>query len=81
MIPGISLGTSLKPEYSGAICLVSLKGKTPSELGNELFSKYKIHTTSINYENIQGVRVTPNIYTTLNELDQLVQALTELAKG
>jgi selenocysteine lyase/cysteine desulfurase len=41
--------------------------------------KYKIYTVAIDYANVHGCRITPNVYTTPNELDQLVNALSELA--
>jgi selenocysteine lyase/cysteine desulfurase len=78
-VPKVKLHTSLKPEYSCAICGVSVDGMTPGELDSALFSQYKIHTVGIVYENIKCVRVTPHVYTTLNDLDKLVKAITEIA--
>jgi selenocysteine lyase/cysteine desulfurase len=78
-IPKVKLHTSLKPEYSCAICGVSIDGMTPGELDSALFSQYKIHTTSIVIENIKCVRITPHVYTTLPDLDKLVRAITEIA--
>jgi len=45
-----------------------------------LFKKHKIHTVGINWENIHGVRITPNVYTTTRDLDRLVHAVHELSK-
>ncbi len=78
-IPKVKLHTSLKPEYSCAICGVSIDGMTPGELDSALFNQYKIHTVSIVYENISCVRVTPHVYTTLPDLDKLVRAIEEIA--
>jgi len=78
-IPKVKLHTSLKAEYSCAICGVSVDGMTPAELDGALFNQYKIHTVGINYENIHCVRITPHVYTTLNDLDKLVKAITEIA--
>ncbi len=78
-IPKVKLHTSLKPEYSCAICGVSIDGMTPGELDSALFGQYKIHTVGIKYENISCVRVTPHVYTTLNDLDKLVRAIEEIA--
>jgi selenocysteine lyase/cysteine desulfurase len=41
--------------------------------------KYKIWTVAIDSANVQGCRITPNVYTTLAELDVFVKALKELA--
>lgn len=78
-IPGVKIHTSLKDAYSCAICGVSIAGMEPSELDSELFSKYKIHTVGIVWENIKLVRVTPHVYTKLEDLDKLVVALGEIA--
>lgn len=78
-IPGVVLHTSLKPEYSCAICGVSINGMTPAELDIELFTEYKIHTVGIVWENIKCVRITPHVYTRISDLDKLVKAITEIA--
>lgn len=80
-IPGVKIHTSLKDEWSCAICGVSVNELTPTELDQKLFVNYKIHTVGIVWENISCVRVTPHVYTTLNDLDTLVQALGEIAGG
>jgi selenocysteine lyase/cysteine desulfurase len=56
-----------------------LDGKKPGEVASALFSKHKIHTVAIEWEQIKGVRVTPNVYTTTKELDKLVAALSGMA--
>ncbi|MFX4589187.1 hypothetical protein ABTB15_19600, partial [Acinetobacter baumannii] len=43
-IPGVKIHTSLKDEWSCAICGVSVNGLTPAELDQKLFNTYKIHT-------------------------------------
>ncbi len=78
-IPKVRLHTSLHPKWSGAIGMVSIQGKKPSELDAHLFANYKIHTTTINWENISGVRITPNVYTTTKNLDVLVEGITTFA--
>jgi len=78
-IPKVKIHTSFKPEYSCAICGVTIDGMTPGELDNALFNNYKIHTVGIVWENISCVRVTPHVYTRLQELDKFARALEELA--
>jgi selenocysteine lyase/cysteine desulfurase len=48
-------------------------------MAKTLLGKYKIYTVAIDYANVQGCRITPNIYTTPKELDELVSALKEMA--
>lgn len=78
-IPGVTIHTSFKPEYACAIAGVSVAGMTPGELDNALMNQYKIHTVGIVWENISCVRVTPHVYTRLQDLDKLVGALETLA--
>jgi len=78
-IPKVKLSTSLKSAYSCAICGVSIDGISPTDLEKQLFTKYKIHTVGIKYENVSAVRVTPHVYTRLPELDKLVKAIKEIA--
>jgi selenocysteine lyase/cysteine desulfurase len=79
-IPKVKLHTSLNAKYSCAICGVSIDGMTPGELDSALFNNYKIHTVGIVWENISCVRVTPHVYTTLYDLDRLVNAIGEIAE-
>ena len=78
-IPKVKIHTSLQPAYSCAICGVSIDGITPSELDTSLFNNYKIHTVGIVWENISCVRITPHVYTRLQDLDKLAKALEEIA--
>ncbi|MBX3239794.1 MAG: aminotransferase class V-fold PLP-dependent enzyme [Chitinophagaceae bacterium] len=79
-IPNVKLNTSLDPKWGCAIGHVLVEGKKAADLDAFLFEKYKIHTTTIVWENINGVRVTPNVYTTTKNLDVLVEAITAFAK-
>ena len=78
-IPGVTIHTSFKPEYACAIAGVSVNGMKPGELDSALMNQYKIHTVGIVWENISCVRVTPHVYTRLQDLDKLVGALETLA--
>ena len=80
-VPKVKLNTSLDPRWGCAIGNVAIEGKKPGELDAFLFEKYKIHTVGIVWENINGVRITPNVYTTIKNLDLLVEAITAFAKG
>lgn len=51
----------------------------PGDVAKALHDKYKIHTVSIDWENIHGVRVTPHVYTSTKDLDRLVTAIRQIA--
>ncbi len=80
-MPGIKIGTSPKPEWACAIALLQVEGKKPQEVSEFLFNKFKIHTVAIEWENIKGVRITPNVYTTLEDLNRLTKAIGALVKA
>ena len=79
-IPGVTIGTSLKPEFGCAIGLLQIQEKTPAQVDSYLFDKHKIHTVGIVWENISGVRITPNTYTLPSDLDILVDGIAKLSK-
>ncbi|TAL63339.1 MAG: aminotransferase class V-fold PLP-dependent enzyme [Bacteroidetes bacterium] len=78
--PKVKISTSANPKHSCALALFSIEGWKPEDIEKYLFDKYKIHITTINWENVQGVRVTPHVYTTTKELDRLVKAIEEMCK-
>jgi selenocysteine lyase/cysteine desulfurase len=75
-LPGVKLNTSLHPKWGCAIGNVGVEGRKPGELDSFLMDKYKVHTVAIEWENIKGVRVTPNVYTTTKQLDVLVEGIS-----
>jgi selenocysteine lyase/cysteine desulfurase len=77
----VKFNTSLHPRWGCAIGNIAVDGRTPGELDTYLFEKYKIHTVAIEWENINGVRVTPNVYTTTKSLDVLVEGIKAFIKG
>ncbi len=80
-IPKVKLNTSLDPKWGCAIGNVAIEGRKPAELEAFLFDKYKIHTVGIEWENVKGVRITPNVYTTTKNLDVLVEGIEKFAKN
>lgn len=77
-LDNIKFHTSLNPAYSAAIVLMQIEGVNSNELAKQLFHDYQIHVTVVKWEGLEGIRVTPNVYTTLEELDYFVSAIREL---
>ena len=44
-------------------------------------SKYAIYTAVMNHEEYTGLRITPNIYTTLREIDVFADAVEKEVKA
>ena len=79
-VPGINFNTSFHHKWGCAIGNVGIEGRKPGDLDAFLLDKYKVHTVGIEWENIHGIRVTPNVYTTLKNLDVLVEGIKAFAK-
>ena len=81
-IPGVIVNTPADPARSCAIANVGIKGMPPAQLATTLLEKYKIYTVAIDLPegNVQGCRITPNVFNTPEEGDTLVTALKELAQ-
>jgi selenocysteine lyase/cysteine desulfurase len=78
-VPGIFINTPFEAKRSSGIANVGVSRLSPAELANKLFDDFNIFTVAIDTEAVKGTRVTPHLYTSLDELDSLVQALKELA--
>ncbi len=71
--------TSLKAQYSCAIATIGIEGIDAEIIEQQLLEKYKIHCTIVKHEQVNGIRITPHVYTSLSELDILVNAIKEMA--
>lgn len=69
--------TPLDSPWSGAIGLVHIEGIDPNKMVAWLFDRHRIVTTPINHPEFNGLRITPNIYTTLDEVDTFSEKLLE----
>jgi selenocysteine lyase/cysteine desulfurase len=78
-LPRVVVNTPTDPRRSCAIANVGVQGLAPAELARVLMERYRIWTVAIDFENVHGVRVTPHLFTSTDELDQFVRALRELA--
>ncbi len=72
---GVVLRTSFDPAQSGALANVALEGEDPARLAAHLWERHRILVTSISHEECPGIRVTPNVYTTLEEIDRFAEAM------
>lgn len=77
-LKGLVSNTPKDPARSCAIANFAIEGMTPNELAASLLEEHQIFTVAINSKEVNGVRVTPHLYTSLEELDQLVTAINSL---
>ena len=76
----VRLHTSLKPQFACGLANVQIEGVDPGELTSHLWQKYRIIVTPIKHKEFEGIRVTPNVYTTLEELDRFSDAMEKVIK-
>ncbi|MEL6673398.1 MAG: aminotransferase class V-fold PLP-dependent enzyme [Bacteroidota bacterium] len=79
-IPGVKFNTRLKDGWSNGLVNFYIEGKDQRKTYQELEAQFNIHTTIIRHPDVSGIRVSPNVYTTLDELDHLVQAIQIMAE-
>lgn len=48
------------------------------DLDRRLWEEHRILVTAIEHPELEGVRVTPSVYTTLEEIDRFVEAVEAL---
>jgi isopenicillin-N epimerase len=79
-LPRVKILSSREPNMAWGLANVSLDGVDVSKAYDFLWSKYRIITAAIKRDDYQGLRVTPNVYTTLEELDTFASALKDLLR-
>lgn len=78
--PKVGFNTSFDEKQFCAIANFKIAGIDPVRLGNYLMSEHKILTTPIVHDEFTGIRITPNVYTTLWELDRFCRIVGQIAK-
>jgi len=78
--PRIQIFTSFDPAQAAAIGTVGVEGIPPGQITTHLWNTRRIIVTPIVHAEYAGMRVTPNVYTTLDEIDVFSDALCEVAE-
>ena len=76
--PKAKILTSFDPAQSGAIGNVSTPGLDPARLAAHLYTAHRIIVTPIAHAEFSGLRVTPNVYTTLEEVDTFASTMERI---
>src|SRR5258705_2680374 len=80
-LPGVKILNSREPNQAWGLFNVSLERVESPKAYEFLWSKYRIITAAIKRDDYQGLRVTPNVYTTLEEVDTFAVAIADLLKN
>ena len=78
-IPNIEINTPLPFTKSFGIGNVGIKNMPPKIMAEKLLKEFKIFTVAINYANVKGCRITPNIYSSIDEIEIFIDAIKKLA--
>ncbi|HTK54118.1 MAG TPA: aminotransferase class V-fold PLP-dependent enzyme [Gemmatimonadaceae bacterium] len=74
--------TPLEGKQAGGIALFNVDGIDSAKLQGWLWTKHRIITTPIIHAEFSGLRITPNVYTTLDEVDRFGDKVLEaIARG
>ncbi len=76
----VRLHTSLKPGKSCGLATVEIVGFDPVKIAEHLWSRYRILVTPIVHPEFQGLRVTPSVYTTVQEIDRFAEVMEGIAE-
>ncbi|HEX2601406.1 MAG TPA: aminotransferase class V-fold PLP-dependent enzyme [Gemmatimonadaceae bacterium] len=80
--PRVSVLTPLDDNHAGAIALFQVEGMDNIKLGQWLFNQHRIVNTPIVHPEFRGIRITPNVYTTIDEIDLFAdKVLDAVRKG
>lgn len=69
------LNTSQKPGRAAGIANVHVEGIDTTALNSWLWGRHKIITVAINHAEFTGLRISPSVFTTLEELDRFCEAI------
>jgi selenocysteine lyase/cysteine desulfurase len=80
-LPGVKILNSEDPEQSCGIGFLSIDGFDAAKLVDYLWNKHRIWTTPVvTPGEYQGLRITPNVYTTLEEVDTFASVMEKIIR-
>tara|TARA_B100001250_G_scaffold413037_1_gene445895 strand:- start:4632 stop:5900 length:1269 start_codon:yes stop_codon:yes gene_type:complete len=80
-VKNIIINTPFQENRSCGIGNIGVKNLAPEKLAKILMEKYKIFTVAIDYANVKGCRISPNVFTNTFELDKFVDSMIAISKG
>ena len=80
-IKGVRILTPYDPQQSCGLANFNVEGVEPGKLCAHLWERYRIIVTPIVHEEFKGIRVTPNVYTTLSDIDTFCEAVEKAVRS
>lgn len=80
--PNVKFMTNIDDETQWCgIVNVNIEGTDIHKLSGYLMNKHKIYQIAIVTEEFHGLRISPNVYTDISEIDLFADVMTEVVKG
>lgn len=76
----VRLHTSLEPGFACGIATMEIDGVDPRRLTRHLWDRHRILVTPIVHQDFQGIRVSPSVYTTHEEVDRFAEAVEQILR-
>jgi selenocysteine lyase/cysteine desulfurase len=77
----VQLHTSFDPAMACGLATVGIEGIEPVALADHMWKTRRVFVTPINHAEFKGIRVTPNVYTRLEEVDVFLHAMEDVLKN
>lgn len=71
----VRLHTSLEPGFAYGIATVQIDGVDSTELADHLWETHRIFVVAIKHPEFEGIRVSPSVFTTPQEIDRFADAM------
>ncbi len=78
-VKNVVINTPADTNRACGIANVGITHMKPADLAKTLMDEFRVFTVAIDYANVQGCRITPNVYTTEKELDAFIAAMKTLS--
>ena len=76
----VHIRTPLEDPRSGALVLMEIDGLDPVQLHDWLWTRYGIITSPTSFAGSTGLRISPNVFTSVAEIDRLCELLRHAIK-
>lgn len=77
----VRLHTSLEPGKACGIATVQIAGLDSGDLARHLWDEHRILVVAITHPEFEGIRVSPSVYSTLEEVDRFADAMERVIEG
>lgn len=77
----VRIHTSFDPAQSCGLANMGIEGVPPGDIVNHMWKNRRIIVTPIGHKDCTGLRITPNVYTTLQEIDVFIDEFESVLKN